>query len=336
MASPAVRAAILHMLPAYLRDAGVRVDRVFHEGGLDAALTATPAIVHRAQVNAVLGAAARGLGEASIGLALGSAADPVRLGSTGVALVSGPSIGASLAGHARQMPAMQTHTRLVLHRDGGQAIWSHRLEAEGHGASWILYEGAAAFHVRFLRSLLGPQWAPSHVTFPHACRGRVSTYEDHFRAPVSFARHGDARIVFDAGLLGQGVTPRPDAAASRDTALPERALATFRMANVELRRALDTLVAARLPHAPVTLAAAAGVLGLAPRTLQRRLGEDGVTFETVVDDIRRDRALARMRAGDGSLTGIAMALGYSDSAHFIRAFRRWTGTTPSAWRSAGR
>jgi AraC-like DNA-binding protein len=64
------------------------------------------------------------------------------------------------------------------------------------------------------------------------------------------------------------------------------------------------------------------------RTLQRRLHHWGHSFKGIVDDTRREVAIKRLTAGGTSVTETAFLLGYSDLAHFTRAFRRWTGTTP--------
>ena len=77
------------------------------------------------------------------------------------------------------------------------------------------------------------------------------------------------------------------------------------------------------------------LLGVSERTLQRRLTELGRSFSDVVEDFRREEA-ARLLATPGlHLVEVAGRLGYAEQTSFTRAFRRWTGTTPGAWR-AGR
>ena len=332
MSPPVARAAILHMLPGHLGEAGLRPEAVFGAGGMSSLETQTGAVVHRAQISAVLEAAAHALGEAHVGLSLGRSAIPTRLGKAGQALVSGRTIAECLDAHARQMPAMQTHLRLGLRTEGGEAVWAQRFEGEPVGTSRILCEGAASFHMHFIRSLLGPDWSPARVVFPHALRGRRADYEDHFGAPVVFGHGDESRLVFDADVLRRRVAIPPSITAGVGPPTPERELMTFQLREERLLTALRSLVTARLAEGAVTLAASARILGVAQRTLQRRLDEAGMPFETVVDEIRREIALSRMRDASISVTEIAMSLGYSDSAHFIRAFRRWTGLSPSAWR----
>lgn len=75
-------------------------------------------------------------------------------------------------------------------------------------------------------------------------------------------------------------------------------------------------------------------MGLSARTLQRRLKDCGVDFEDLLDETRRSEALRLMAEGGHTMTEIAYRIGYSDPAHFTRAFRRWTGTTPSRFPAA--
>ncbi len=318
------------MLPDHLGQAGVCADAVFRAGGMEAGFSGTAAVVHRAQVSAVLDAAARALGQAHVGLTLGTRAEASRLGPAGLALLSGQSIEQCLHAHAKTMPAMQTHLRIALRVDAGEAVWAHRFEGEPVGASRILCEGAASFHLQFMRQLLGHDWAPSRVVFPHACRGRLSDYEEHFGAPVVFGEGDESRIVFDARALRQRIVlpAKPTGPVAAD---PERELVSFRLRDLALLQAVRAVVTAHLPQKPVKLDVCARILGVSPRTLQRRLDDSGVTFETLVDGVRHDLAIDSLRRGD-MVTEVAMALGYSDTSHFTRAFRRWTGLTPTAFR----
>ena len=71
---------------------------------------------------------------------------------------------------------------------------------------------------------------------------------------------------------------------------------------------------------------------MGPRTLQRRLKDQGVEFKALVDDTRRLFALPYLRNRNHTLAEIAYLLGYSEVSAFNRAFRRWTGSTPSDYR----
>jgi AraC-like DNA-binding protein len=80
---------------------------------------------------------------------------------------------------------------------------------------------------------------------------------------------------------------------------------------------------------------AAKDLGMSARTLRRRLADEGLTFAALLNEQRKEGALAMLRSRRLSVDDIAARLGYSNAANFTRAFRQWTGTTPTAYRKRG-
>jgi AraC-like DNA-binding protein len=91
-------------------------------------------------------------------------------------------------------------------------------------------------------------------------------------------------------------------------------------------------IAADLPGKEPSLARVARRLGTSARTLQRRLGTEGTTFAAAVDEVRRERARAYLGAPDVSMAEVSWLLGFGEQSAFGRAFRRWTGETPTRWR----
>ena len=77
-----------------------------------------------------------------------------------------------------------------------------------------------------------------------------------------------------------------------------------------------------------TVCSAAQAASMNLRTMQRHLAACGVTFKGLLNEYRQFTAIEFLQNGDKSITDIAFTLGYSDSAHFTRAFRRWTGMNP--------
>lgn len=69
--------------------------------------------------------------------------------------------------------------------------------------------------------------------------------------------------------------------------------------------------------------------GIHPRKLQRALREDGTSFSRLLDDEKRLRAVQAIQAGEQPIASVAASVGFSDPANFNRAFRRWTGQSPS-------
>ncbi|MDJ0945820.1 MAG: helix-turn-helix transcriptional regulator [Kiloniellales bacterium] len=91
-------------------------------------------------------------------------------------------------------------------------------------------------------------------------------------------------------------------------------------------------IAASLVSGRTSLTGVATTAGLSVRSLQRRLAAEGLTYSQLREEIRRDAACRLIDDNDFSLAQVASALGYSDPAHFTRAFVRWHGVTPRAYR----
>lgn len=87
-----------------------------------------------------------------------------------------------------------------------------------------------------------------------------------------------------------------------------------------------------LPRGDANIELAAEALRLTPRTLQRKLKDEGTSFTDLVDELRCALAKEHLRAQALSIAEIALLVGFSDQSTFHRAFVRWTGATPGEFR----
>ena len=184
-------------------------------------------------------------------------------------------------------------------------------------------------------SIAGPLATPLEVRFAHVPVGAAAEYERVLGAPVRF--RADASMLCLAHRAVETELPSAD---------PHVAAALVRLATEQLtllrQQALHERVAAAIRSAmtgtgEATCARIARQLAMSVRTLQRRLGDEGVTFRGLRDTVRRDLAI-ELSAEQGPLGGpnvmdLAMCVGFSDSATLCRAFKRWTGTSPGVFRS---
>lgn len=151
-----------------------------------------------------------------------------------------------------------------------------------------------------------------------------------FAAPLRFGADEDA-LVFPRAVLVLPVRG-VDAALAR-TLLPQlehelRGRGGEAAFVAELRAQVQAL----LGDGDALAESVARALGTSERTMQRRLRQAGTSFRDVVDDVRREAALAQLGRRDATVTDIAFMLGFSDLSAFSRAFRRWTGASPSEYR----
>ena len=113
-----------------------------------------------------------------------------------------------------------------------------------------------------------------------------------------------------------------------DQVLQERAEQGHDFLDVIAERIVDQLSSGR-----VTIKKVAADLGSSERTLSRRLAEHGISFDQLIDDIRKDVAMRYLDEGKVKLQELAFLLGFSSHASFTSAFKRWTGKTPSESRA---
>ncbi len=85
-----------------------------------------------------------------------------------------------------------------------------------------------------------------------------------------------------------------------------------------------------------TLEEVAERVQMSPRTLRRRLASYGVNFADLIDEERRKEAQLLLQSSDRSLRWVGEQLGYATLPNFVRAFKRWTGQTPAAYRRSVR
>ncbi len=133
------------------------------------------------------------------------------------------------------------------------------------------------------------------------------------------------RLVFAASVLDLRLDMADPVATQLAREQCERELSALGRDDHAVARARELLPR---PEGFLSLEEVAQKMGVSPRTLKRRLADHGTSYSTLLDDLRKERALLLLRDGALSLDHVAERLGYSDVANFTRAFRRWTGKTP--------
>ncbi|MFT3696698.1 MAG: AraC family transcriptional regulator [Kofleriaceae bacterium] len=139
------------------------------------------------------------------------------------------------------------------------------------------------------------------------------------------------RLVFDTALLDTKLRTRDMVATKLAIEQCERELASTNDGELaaKIRAMLDADQSIDLPQV-------AKALHLSTRTLKRRLADQHTTFSKLRDDLRKQRALLLVDNRQLSIGEVATKLGYTELPNFTRAFRKWTGQTPMAYRVRGR
>lgn len=222
---------------------------------------------------------------------------------------------------------------LALEQVDGEAFFAVRGELSG-SEDRFLAECALLIWHRLCSWLIGHRIPLRGAGFACAAPPHEDEFAALFGCPVRFGaeRTGalfaphwlDAPLVRDEAALEAMLRRAPfDLLSAREygTTVAE-----------QVRRALARSLA-DAPRLPV-LGELAGRLALSPATLRRRLAAEGTSYSQIKDGVRRDAAIARLAAGGEPIAELAARLGFSEDTAFHRAFRRWTGTTPAAYRLA--
>ncbi|MCX7287148.1 MAG: AraC family transcriptional regulator ligand-binding domain-containing protein [Rhodobacterales bacterium] len=327
-----VRLSLIHSLPNAAEATGVSVDRLLALGGLRAdAFRDHDMIVRRSQIVAMMNGLARKSGDASLGFKMAETTNPNHLGPFGRSLMVGRTLKEALALQSRHLPWLQRGTSIAIATVGPMAQWTHRMHGCDPAEARFLTEGIAAFFVRFVRASTGDADAGLHVILPHKPVAPLSFYEDALRCAVSFDKDTDLVIRFDAALLDRrnALLSVDDGVQSKIHDLVPDGLD---LPDTLLLASLQRMFEAAALWGRLTLEGAALTLGLSPRSLQRRLARLDTSFERVLDDWRQRQAVTFFNDPGVGTASVALRLGYTHPAHFIRAFRRWHGQAPTEFR----
>lgn len=255
---------------------------------------------------------------------------PATMGVLGYVIANNTDLRGALADFTR-FQHLVTDTvdwRLTIHDQAIIEVVAHpRLSRLGHPIETMV--GA---WVALGRALTGVSWTPRSLQYQHAPLGDPAEHERFFGVPVAFEAPVNA-LCLDAAVLAfqvRGARPALRVPLMQHAEARLHADAGTPPVAERLRTALSELV----PAGDASQRAAARRLGLSERTLSRRLHGERTSFGAILDQVRRDLALGWLDDPSLAVYEIAFLLGYSEPSTFHRAFKRWTGTTPHAYRRA--
>jgi AraC-like DNA-binding protein len=270
----------------------------------------------------LLDSAAREIGDDALSARLSAKAGVAGLGDYGLRILAAPRLESAIFRSAKLIgPLLQSATSIGLVRGGRWATWTYRVtdKAEtGRQKNELL---ALGYMLDLLRRFAGAGFQPARAALSGGMLQGRAAVQDALGCAIE---PGDiAGVTFPAELLELANPGRPVGARDAGPELPDAA---------DLAACVEHLIALALLDGRPRIDWLCRRLNLSRRSLQRRLARLGTSFEEILQRVLARQAATLIATSAQPLTAIALDLGYSDPAHFTRAFARWTGQSPRRWR----
>jgi AraC-like DNA-binding protein len=292
----------------------------------DGALDSDDALISTRTAGLLTETAAAELQCPDLGLRLAEVQDIGILGALSIALENSATLGEALDCASRFLFAHSPVSRVarIPDPDGAAGVVGLLYETIGEPLPpQAVDHGLGLFH-RIITQLHGGAYGLRAAHLPHPPLAPVSRYTGFFGADVRFDR--PAAVLRVPAQLLSAEQPGADRLL-RDITLDYLA-AHFTGPGRTVTDEVRLLLARSLGTLPAHLAAVARLLGMHPRTLQRRLAAESTTFEAVLDEARRDAAERLITETDLPLSQVTALVGLTEQSALSRAGRRWFGQSP--------
>lgn len=244
-------------------------------------------------------------------------------------MLQAPDVGAALRDVVLHLQVHDRGAVPTLVAEDGMVELGYAVYQKGVVNTGNIYDIAMAIALNLMKSLCGAEWLPSQVLFRHSEPADRDPYRRFFKVPLRFNCDHSAPV-FPAACLGHPVIGANPVLRRIIEAEIEGLMERIDMDFVaQLRRVLCGPVITSHATAEQT----AFLFGIHRRTLNRRLNAKGTSFQQLLDEARCEIAQQLLRSTQMPIVDVSAALGYADNSVFTRAFRRWAGTTPAAWRA---
>ena len=270
-------------------------------------------------------------GCAELGVLLGERHNHRVFGPLGQVMAACDTLGAALATFTAFQMANSTAAAAYLHCLGDEYALGYGIYDPELGSS-LVYDISVSVGCRMLHDLTGGAVTPVEVLLSRSMPADGKRFRQHFRCPVRFDQPQSCVILTSHDMA----YPLPLADPARRENLLRQVQQHMAAAQVPVASRVAHALRPHLLLGTGSLPQIAAHLGVAPRTLVRHLNEENTSFSALTDKVRF--AVSRELLGFTALSAsdIATTLGYATPSAFVRAFRRWAGQSPTAWREAAR
>jgi len=320
------RAAVLAHYEEVARRLGLNPQPLLRKVGLTRQMIASPTnMIPMDSTVALLDLTAQASGCDTVGLMMAEARTLADFGPISLLLMQQASVRGALNTIAQYRHMLNESLGLYIEDAGRTTLIREEIVTSHPGDASQSGDMAVGVLMVVLRAILGPQWRPQSVHFTHPAPKDLQIHKRLFKCALQFDSDFNGVVCLTADL--DRPNPQADAAMARhaqsfmDT-LPKPGRSSVVQ---DVRRSVYLL----LPMGRASIDQVASGLGLNPRTLQRRLDEAGVSFTTLLNDVRRELAQRYIDNTSYSMSRIAELLGYSSLSSFSRWFTTQFDHPPS-------
>lgn len=265
------------------------------------------------------------IGDRDLGISLAPHITITAYGDWSRYVLGAPSLKQALVRSIKAMKFHVTHYRFHIEPRGDEVAFTYVVPVSGVVGYRHFAVSSASLVISLVRAFAGANWHPLRVELDIPRPPSSTPYEDLFRCPVIFDRPGIA-VIIDRHALNYGPL---QASGSNTVTYSDLRRVAERPAPTDLVSVVRELIQLRLLDGIIDIDSVARHLELGPRTLQRRLNDEGTAYRALVSQVRAQRAIEMLRETESPMIDIAVELGYSSSSHFSRAFRKTVGLLPS-------
>jgi AraC-like DNA-binding protein len=251
-------------------------------------------------------------------------------GALGLAFKAATTLGASYARVERYARLWTSVVEYELRPSTGGTLFILHRAGERRLGMRLSNEATLASAVSIARQVCPVALAPVEVLVSHPAPRSIAAHEEWFGCPVRFGAD------LDAILYAEETLARPNILADEGISKYLTAHLDAELSEITREPAIVTqaraAIAQALSEGAPKMAEIARGLGLSARSFHRRLSEHGMNFQALTEQTRRDLAEGLLKDESQSLAEIAFLTGFSEQSAFTRAFKRWVGATPAAYR----
>ncbi|WP_375738102.1 AraC family transcriptional regulator [Pseudomonas boanensis] len=323
----------VHSLAAAIEESGHSATDLLQQFGLDAARLAEPQARLSIPRYMRLGHAAIQLsGNPAMGLAMGRLSRLSQLGLAGVCAAQAPNLreAARCLTRFERLYASNYRGQSSFHEDR-RGAWLRFYSISPYNAyNRFVVDSVLAGWKSYLSQLAGTEINVEKVEIEFPAPAYAERYSDAFGCPVEFGASGNQIRLTQQTLASRGKEHCPSTWRQL-LEICERELQQLTRTR-SLRERITQLLGPLLHGREPDLDEVAARLQLPSWTLRRKLAEEGTQFRTILNETRRDLAMAYIRDTDLVFGEIAYLLGFASAEAFQRAFKRWSGSTPGEFR----